>query len=275
MHDGKAQTRPLGSRSVHPRRGHGKRASPKARRCQTRSKEDFFMEQKSVLAETKKIGLIGGLAFRAGVFYYDQIQQRYTAQHQKLSLVLGHADVGTVLACVGTGNKAGLGSYLGSLANELFDAGAELVAVTAVAPHLAMNEVSQAARGPIVNVLELINPGLKVAGVDRVAVLGNRAVMETDVFGPLPKQNVIRLAPAVMEAVHTTYNDIALHGKRGTEPEVAYLKSVAEQAVRDGAQAILLAGTDRSSFYAEQPPTYPFVDVARLHIDEIIRRAAA
>ena len=90
---------------------------------------------------------------------------------------------------------------------------------------------------------------------------------------PFQEKNIVRLAPAVMKKVHTTYNDIALHGKGGTEPEVAYLQSVAEQAVRDGAHAILLAGTDLSSFYAEQPPTYPSVDVARLHIDQIIRRA--
>ena len=62
--------------------------------------------------------------------------------------MLGHADVSTVLAFVGTGNYAGHGSYLGLVANELFDAGAELIAVTAVAPHLAIDEVSQAARGP-------------------------------------------------------------------------------------------------------------------------------
>lgn len=41
------------------------------------------------------------------------------------------------------------------------------------------------------------------------------------------------------------------------------------------AQAVLLAGTDLSSFYSEQPPLYRFLDVARLHIDEIMRRARA
>jgi aspartate racemase len=72
------------------------------------------------------------------------------------------------------------------------------------------------------------------------------------------------------------YNDIALFGKRGTPIEVAFLERAARDLIdRGGAQAILLAGTDLSSFYADEPPSFPFLDVARLHIDEIVRRAVA
>ncbi len=226
--------------------------------------------------KAKKIGLIGGLAFRAGVFYYDRIVQRFSAENQRLNLVLGHADVRTVLACVGAGDKAGLGAYLGSVANNLFDAGAELVAITAVAPHLAIDEIAAVARGPMVNVLEIIPAALTVAGIDRLSVFGNRAVMETRVFGTIPEQAMVRLEPAVLDDVHGTYNDIALRGKRGTQPETRLLENFARDLIdRGGAQAILLAGTDLSSFYAEQPPAYPFLDVASLHVDEIVRRAIA
>ena len=222
----------------------------------------------------KKIGLIGGLALRAGVFYYDQLLKRYAAENRSLGLVLSHADVNTVLARVGSGDRAGLGIYLSTLANELFDAGAGLVAITAVAPHLAIEEVMQAARGPIVNVLDAIPAGLKAAGIDRVAIFGNRAVMETDVFGIIPDRMVVRLHPAVIEQVHTMYNDIALYGKRGTRPEVEFLESIARRAINEGgAQAILLAGTDLSSFYAEQKPTFPYLDVAEMHIDQIVAQA--
>ena len=76
--------------------------------------------------------------------------------------------------------------------------------------------------------------------------------------------------------MHTIYNDIALRGKRSTPTEVKSLEGIARKLIdQDGAQAILLAGTDLSSFYAEQSPAYPFLDVAQLHIDEIVRRAQA
>ena len=224
----------------------------------------------------KKIGLVGGLAFRAGVFYYDQILQRYASEKQRLDLVLGHADLSTVLACVDAGDKAELGKYLGSVANGLFDAGAQLVAVTAVAPHLAIKEIASVARGPVVNVLDLIPASLKAAGVERIAVFGNRAVMETEAFGIIPNQMSVKLRPSVLAKVHATYSDIALRGKRGTQPEAQFLEGVARELIDEGgAEAILLAGTDLSSFYAEQPPSYRFIDLARLHIDEIVRRAQA
>jgi aspartate/glutamate racemase len=235
-----------------------------------------IVEQGPEAAATKKIGLIGGLALRAGVFYYEQILKRYAVEKRPLKLVLTHADVNTVLACIGSEDRAGLGRYLGTLANELFDAGADLVAVTAVAPHLAIEEIARVARGPVADVLGCIPAGLAAAGIERVAIFGNRAVMNTNAFGSIVIDRVVRLEPPVLDAVHAMYNDIALFGKRGTPTEVAFLERTARDLIdRGGAQAILLAGTDLSSFYAEQPPSFPFLDVARLHIDEILRRAGA
>ena len=223
----------------------------------------------------RKIGLIGGLAFRAGVFYYDQLAQRYSTQNRRLELTLSHADVGTVLACVNAGDNAELGEYLGSLANALFDAGADLVAVTAVAPHFAICDIARVAKGPIVSVLDSILGSLQAAGIERVAVFGNRVVIETDVFGIIPTEMIVPLERSQIEEIHTSYNDIALTGKRGTQHELQLLERVARDVLTRGAQTILLAGTDLSSFYAGKPPTYPSVDVAQLHIDDIIHRAQA
>lgn len=232
------------------------------------------MTQVSRAVDTKTIGLIGGLALRAGLFYYEQIVKRYAAENRTLKLVLSHADVDTVMAHVAGGDKDGLGRYLGTIANTLFDAGADVVAVTAIAPHLAIEEIAKVARGPVVNVLESITAGLSAARIGRVAIFGNRAVMQTDAFGSIPAHMVIRPDPSVIDAVHAVYSDIALTGKRGTPAEVAFLERVARDLIdRGGAQAILLAGTDLSSFYADTPPTFPFLNVAEVHIDAIVLRA--
>jgi aspartate racemase len=221
----------------------------------------------------RKIGLIGGLALRAGIFYYEQILHRYAAQERRLELVLAHADVSTVLACVAANDSPALGRYLGTIANELFNAGAELVAVTAIAPHLAIEEIMRVARGPMVNVLDVIPAGMATVGLRRVAVFGNRTVMETRIFGTLAKDATVVLDQSLVDEVHATYTDIALHGKRGTQPEVEFLEAAARKALEKGAEAVLLAGTDLSSFYAEKAPAYPFLDIARLHIDRIVTDA--
>ena len=225
-------------------------------------------------ATSHKIGLIGGLAPRAGIFYYEQLLRRYKADGRTRHLSLSHADLQRVLACVAAGDKAGLGHYLAVLADELFAGGASLVAVTAVAPHLAMREMAQRTRSPIVNVLPLIGPAVEAANLKRVAVFGNRTVMQTNIFGAIHEQAIIPLSPSVLEEVHDIYTRIALEGKCGTEPERTRLDQIAGALVeRSGAEAIVLAGTDLSAFYSGRPPAYPFLDVAQLHIAEIVRRA--
>jgi aspartate racemase len=221
---------------------------------------------------SNRIGLIGGLALRAGIFYYEQILRRYDAYKKPLDLVLCHADVGKVLAYINNGDRVGMGDYLGTLANDLFDSRAKLVAITAVAPHLAIKEIAQVARGPLINVLDTITVGLQEANFSRVAVFGNRAVVQTNVFGAIPDNSTVKLEPSVIEAIHATYSEIALRGKRGTEPEMQHLSRLARALIeKNGAQAIVLAGTDLSSFYAEQKPDYPFLDMAQLHIEQILR----
>jgi aspartate/glutamate racemase len=220
----------------------------------------------------RKIGLIGGLALRAGIFYYEQIEQGLKASGWPIQIMLNHADVSRVLSYVRASDRAGLGNYLGNLANELANGGCEIVAVTAVAPHLAVSELTKVAHVQLANVLDAIPAGLSAAGVDRVAVFGNRAVMQTNVFEAVPGHMIVPLTSADLDWVHDTYNDIALYGKRATKPEMRELSRLANRLIQEsGAQAILLAGTDLSSFYAEQKPDFPFIDVAQIHIDQIIR----
>ncbi|MDT3376217.1 aspartate/glutamate racemase family protein [Labrys neptuniae] len=218
-----------------------------------------------------RIGLIGGLAARAGIYYYERILQEYQGAKIALDLTLRHADVGTVLHHVGSGDRDGLGHYLGSLANELFDAGMDTVSITAVAPHLAIDEIKKRAKGPIIDLLATIPGALKSAGFERVAIFGNRAVMTSAVFGAVPEDMVVKLDPSEIARVHETYTDIALSGKRGTKAEVAYFDDLAGDLLgRRGAQAIMLAGTDLSSFYADREPDFPFLDVSALHIEQIL-----
>lgn len=216
------------------------------------------------------IGLIGGLAMRAGIFYYEQIQRRSSSAGTTLDLSLRHADVNTVLGHVSAGDRHGLGQYLGGLSNQLFDGGADLVAVTAVAPHMAIREITAAAKGRIVNLLEVVPETLEASGFERVAVFGNRAVMNTDIYGAVDSSRIVRLDPELLETIHETYNDIALAGKRNTSAEVELLAGVADEMTARGAQAIILAGTDLSSFYSETPPEFPYLDLAQVHIDQIM-----
>ena len=171
-------------------------------------------------------------------------------------------------------NTIGLGEYLGGLANQLADGGASFVAIAAVAPHLAIKEITAISRIPVVSILSVLKAELAAKSWPRVAIFGNRAAIDTQVFGSLPEHVVIPLAPDIRDIIHAAYIDIALQGKRGTARETALFQEVAKDLADQGAEAILLAGTDLSSFYAEEKPTFPHIDMAQLHIDEIICRTS-
>ena len=225
----------------------------------------------TTLHHTNKIGLIGGLAFRAGVFYYEQISDKSRHNDKSLRLLLNHAEVNTVLSHVASKNTKQLGQYLGSLANELFDAGAENVSITAIAPHMAIKEIKEVAKGPIISALDTIASTVNSKGIEKVAVFGTKAVMTTNIYNALPESNVIQLNSDEQEKVHNMYMDIALEGKQDSTPEVEYLSYLAEDIKkRHGVDAIILAGTDLSSFYAKKKPEYLHLDMARLHIEQIL-----
>jgi aspartate racemase len=51
------------------------------------------------------------------------------------------------------------------------------------------------------------------------------------------------------------------------------LRQIAKTLVtRDGAQTVLLAGTDLSPVFTESNAGFPMIDCARVHIDAIVRR---
>lgn len=228
-------------------------------------------DKQTTPADGPKIGIIGGLAFRAGVYYYERISNRCAENNQRLELLLNHASIESVLPLVNAGDKAALGTYLGALANELFDAGVASVSVTAIAPHIAIDEIRRKARGHVVSALDMVESTIRSQGIEKVAVFGNKAVMATDIFGAVSSDLVVTLSLSEQERIHQTYMDIALNGKRGTKPEVEYFNSLADDIMnRAGVQAIVLAGTDLSSFYAAEPPEYPFLDMAQLHIEQIL-----
>ncbi|MGH1490395.1 MAG: aspartate/glutamate racemase family protein [Acidimicrobiales bacterium] len=219
---------------------------------------------------TPHIGLIGGLATRAGIFYYEQLAEQYEAAGETLDLTMRHADVKAVLDHIARLDRVGLGTYLGGLANQLFGAGADVVAVSAIAPHIAIDEITEVADGPVLNALDAAADAIAAAGFERVAVFGNRAVMESNINEAVDAKTAVPLGPTALESVHNLYNDIALTGKRNTKPEVESLAGFAENAMALGAQAIVLAGTDLSSFYSEVPPEYPHIDLAKSHIGQIM-----
>ena len=219
-----------------------------------------------------RLGLVGGLGVGATVHYYRTLAQRYAAQGRSLDLVMIHADVNRIFERVSVQDWMGLAEYLGGLLDHLAAAGAGLGVIPAVTPHACARELAARTPMPLVDVVAETAREIRARGLRRVALMGTRLTLETRMFGGLGDVDIVMPQPAEVEAIHAAYSSLVRRANAaGGERQI--LSTMAHQfCERDGAEAVVLAGTDMALLFEDTPPDFPHVDCAALHIDAVLRR---
>ena len=189
------------------------------------------------------IGLIGGIGPAATDFYYRQLIKASAARALDLELTIVHADAPTLLGNLDTDNvTAQVDIYL-KLTKRLEAAGAECVVVTSIAGHFCIDAFAEASRLPIIDITMALSQWLAENGLVRVGILGTKTVMQSAMYGKLAPVEVLVPKGEGLDEVHEAYVTLAQSGQ-----PTAALKAVFERAggalVKDGAQAVLLGGTD-------------------------------
>jgi aspartate racemase len=218
------------------------------------------------------LGLVGGLGVGATVHYYEKLAKAHEARGCALDVVIAHAETPRVFEYVQAGDRNGLAEYLNGYIRRLKAAGAEVAAIPAVTPHFCMRELGAMSQLPVVNIFPPLVRELAARGAKRVAVFGTRFVIESAIFGELGATENIQWKPHEVDLIHKTYVEIARTG-HGTEQQHSELTDLARTMVkRDGADAIILAGTDLALLFNESNTDFPCVDCAALHIQAIMRK---
>ena len=220
------------------------------------------------------LGLIGGLGLGAGIYYYRELVKATAARGQPLSMLLTHADVRKVLGHIGAGETAELAAYLRDLIEPLGSAGCDIAVIPAVAPHICIAQLAAVSPLPIISILNVIRDELEQRQLRRVALFGNRYVIETDLYGALPGVDVVRPRPDETAAIDRTYAALVSRG-HGISDDRAFFRDIAvELCGREQLDAVILAGTDLSILYDSEEPDFPAVDCSRVHIRAIVERLA-
>ena len=219
------------------------------------------------------VGIVGGLGVEATIHYYKAITAAFKGRPAP-RLLIAHADVDRGLAYVRAGEADKLGAYLASLVNQLADGGAEAVAIPAVTPHLCIAEVKRLSRVPLISIMDEIAAELRRRGLARVAAFGTRFTVESGLFGLVPGVSFAKPTPDEIDTIHDSYFTIVDTGRLGAD-RIAGLRAIAHRLCRDeGAEAILLAGTELALVFDEANAGFPAVDCTRLHLEAIVRRLA-
>ena len=217
------------------------------------------------------MGLLGGLGVGATIHYYQHLVRGHDEQSRTLDIVITHSETSRVFEYVQAGDRDGLAEYLLGFIRRLKAAGAEFAAIPAITPHYCIGQLMAVSPLPLFNIFDPLVEELGLRGIRRVAVFGTRYVMESSLYGMAGDVEIIRPTVGEMELIHATYLELLEKGS-GTEEQHRNLTTIAHTLQkRDGADAILLAGTDFAVLFNEGNTEFPYVDCAALHLRRILK----
>ncbi len=220
--------------------------------------------------EGRVLGLVGGLGPNATVYYYNGLIAAHKAQGRVARMLIAHADVDHGRPLAEAGRLEELARYLNGFIDEMAAAGAEMAAIVAVTPHICIAQLLPLLRIPLIDMVSEVAEAARSRGLKRVALFGTRSTVESRMFGRLGVAVVIP-KPDEIDLIHNSYLDIVYD--RSTPEKIDRLRELANTLVkRDGAESVLLAGTDLSMVLNEENAGFPTIDCAGVHIKAITKR---
>ena len=148
-----------------------------------------------------------------------------------------------------------------------------MAAIVAVTPHICSAQLLPLLKIPLIDMVATVADAIRERGLKRIALLGTRSTVQSRMFGRLGV-GVVMPKPDEIESINNAYLDVVYD--RNTSVTLDRLRELARMLIkREGAEAVLLAGTDLSMVLNEENAGFPTLDCAGVHIAEITRRLLA
>ena len=221
------------------------------------------------------IGLVGGIGPAATDHYYRRLISGSPDGGVNLELTIVHASSATLLPNLQRGDKAAQVDIFLRLANRLRDAGAQVVAITAIAGHFCIEEFKAVSPIPVVDLLQEVKTAVAEMGLARVGILGTRTVMETGFYGAIDTAEVLAPSGAELDQVHEAYVATAAAGAVTDEQRELFFAAGRRLVAERGAQAIMLGGTDLVLAFDGRDCGFDVIDCAGIHIAALAKMVAA
>ena len=143
-------------------------------------------------------------------------------------------------------------------------------AIVAITPHICVAELAAISPLPLIDIVSEVAAAIQTLGLKRVTLLGTRFTVESRMFDRLGVDVIVPRVEEI-EQIHNTYMDVLCD--RSTPAQIDSLRQVARTFIaRDGAEAVLLAGTDLSMVLNEDDAGFPTINCAAAHIKAIAKR---
>ena len=218
------------------------------------------------------IGLIGGIGVAATVVYYQRLAAAVSAKGKQLDLTIVQADAPTLVVNNREDNRQAQAEIYAPLIDRLKAAGAECAAITSLGGHFCYAETEALSSLPLVSGVTPLDTYFSDLGLNRVGLLGTRVVMATKLYGQLARTNAVALEDD-LDTLGQRYIDMALSGVATQDDRAFFLKAGQRLVDEQGADAVVLAGTDLNLAFDGQTPNYRVIDALDVHVDVLTRLA--
>ena len=220
------------------------------------------------------IGLIGGIGPAATEFYYRGLIERHARSATQLDLTIAHADVRELAQNLANNDARKQADVFVRLVRRLAAAGADVAAVTSMGGHFCIKELEAISPLPILNGLPEVDAAIRHKSLKTIGILGTRTVMETRLYGAISSAQVVLPEGEALEQVHKNYVEMAIAG-RVTDAQRRVFFSAGQHLCRaQGAEAIILGGTDLFLAFEGQDCGFPVIDCADVHVEALYQRSA-
>jgi aspartate racemase len=124
---------------------------------------------------------------------------------------------------------------------------------------------------PIINAISALEAELTQRGLRRVGLLGTRIVMASQLYGGLSGIEVVAPTGAHLETTHQEYIAMATAGYATEQQRDLFFAMGKDLCQNQGAEAVILAGTDLFLAFDDAKCGFPVIDSAQVHIDALYR----
>ncbi|HKQ76123.1 MAG TPA: aspartate/glutamate racemase family protein [Blastocatellia bacterium] len=219
------------------------------------------------------IGLIGGIGPAATEFYYRNLVRAHVAAGSAMELTIVHADSRELIQNMSDNAPEKQAEIFLRFTRRLQGAGAEAVAVTSIAGHFCIREFEALSPLPVINAIPEIEAELVNCGLRRVGLLGTRVVMQSRLYGGVSAVEVVMPQGGDLDATHNAYIAMATAGQADDQQRQLLFSVGNELCQKQGAEAVVLAGTDLFLAFEGRECGFPTIDSARVHIDALVRES--
>lgn len=228
----------------------------------------------------KTIGLLGGMSWESTVTYYTRINE---IVNQKLGglhsakIKFASVDFEEIEKCQVANEWEKSGEILGKEALQLEQAGADFLVICTNTMHKVAPQIADYLSIPILHIADATIIELQKEGIKKVALLGTKYTMTQDFY----KQKIIESEIEVwipteedIETVNQIIFDELCHGKILSESKAKFI-AVIEQAVKAGAEGVILGCTKIGLLIQQMDVTIPVFDTTEIHSQKAVEQALA